>query len=173
MDSLKYSIIDTSIGPIGIAASTEGIVHIELRCPPEEKFAKELGAGYDAEASPDPYDLLIMQTIREIQEYLDGMRVEFMVPVDMRGADFCKRVWKALMKIPFGRTCSYGDIAREVGKPRAARAVGQAVGSNPLPLVAPCHRVVGADGKLTGFGSGLDLKAYLLDLEQRVLKDRG
>ena len=108
---------------------------------------------------------VLLETERQLKEYFAGTRKAFKLPLDFHGTDFQKRVWKALLAIPFGETRSYGQIARQVGKPAAVRAVGAANGRNPISIVAPCHRVIGADGKLTGFAGGLDAKARLLALE--------
>jgi methylated-DNA-[protein]-cysteine S-methyltransferase len=108
---------------------------------------------------------VLLETERQLQEYFAGTRKAFKLPLDFHGTDFQKRVWKALLGIPFGETRSYAQIARQVGKPRAVRAVGAANGRNPISIVAPCHRVIGANGKLTGFAGGLDAKARLLALE--------
>lgn len=103
----------------------------------------------------------------QLEEYFKGKRRHFELPLAPRGTAFQQRVWEALQEIPYGRTRSYGEIAREVGNEKAARAVGMANNRNPIAIVIPCHRVIGADGKLVGYGGGLDKKAYLLDLEKR------
>jgi methylated-DNA-[protein]-cysteine S-methyltransferase len=110
--------------------------------------------------------------IRELGEYFCGRRCEFTVPVDLRGSDFRLGVWRELQKIPYGKLRSYRQIARALERPNAARAVGQAVGANPIPIVVPCHRVIGADGNLVGFGGGITLKAMLLRLEGHTLGTR-
>jgi len=102
----------------------------------------------------------------ELDEYFAGGRREFTVRLDLRGTDFQKRCWQALLEIPYGQTRSYADVARAVGRPTAFRAVGLANGSNPIPIIVPCHRVVGSNGSLTGYGGGLDIKQKLLDLER-------
>jgi methylated-DNA-[protein]-cysteine S-methyltransferase len=108
---------------------------------------------------------VLLEAERQLKEYFAGTRKTFKLPLDFHGTDFQKRVWKALLAIPFGETRSYTQIARQVGKPAAVRAVGAANGRNPISIVAPCHRVIGANGKLTGFAGGLDAKARLLALE--------
>jgi methylated-DNA-[protein]-cysteine S-methyltransferase len=105
----------------------------------------------------------------QLAEYFDGQRQEFDIPLGLVGNDFELRVWEALRRIPYGETVSYGEIAREIGSPSAARAVGLANGRNPVAVIVPCHRVIGADGSLTGFGGGLERKRLLLDLESGVL----
>jgi len=103
---------------------------------------------------------------QEIEEYLNGDRKSFSSPLDMRGTPFQIEVWNELLNIPYGETRSYGEIAAAVGRPRAARAVGAAIGANPLPIIVPCHRVIGKNGSLVGFGGGLRLKERLLLLEK-------
>lgn len=105
----------------------------------------------------------------QLHEYLRGERREFDLDLDLRGTPFQRRVWSELLKIPYGETVAYGDIAARVGNVNALRAVGQAVGANPIPIVIPCHRVVGKDGRLVGFGGGLPLKERLLYLERGSL----
>jgi methylated-DNA-[protein]-cysteine S-methyltransferase len=105
----------------------------------------------------------------QLTEYFDGRRREFDIPLGLVGNEFERRVWDALRRIPYGETVSYGEIAREIGSPSAARAVGLANGRNPIAVIVPCHRVIGADGSLTGFGGGLERKRLLLDLESGVL----
>lgn len=102
---------------------------------------------------------------REVEEYCAGMRVTWSIPLRFVGTTFQCSVWTALQQIPYGHTCSYGEVAEMIGRPRAIRAVAHAIGQNPLPIVVPCHRVIGANGTLTGFRGGLPLKARLLQLE--------
>lgn len=109
--------------------------------------------------------IVLVETERQLGEYFASERRKFDVPLSFTGTDFQKRVWAALLAIPFGATRSYGEIAETLGAPGAARAVGAANGRNPISIIAPCHRVVGSNGKLTGFAGGLEAKAFLLDLE--------
>ena len=102
---------------------------------------------------------------RQIEEYFDGERREFSLAIEMAGTDFQRRVWQALHAIPYGSTISYGELARRIGNPRAVRAVGLANGRNPISIIVPCHRVIGANGTLTGYGGGLERKRFLLALE--------
>ncbi len=104
--------------------------------------------------------------MRQLDEYFKGRRKKFSVPLVLIGTDFQKAVWRQLKKIPFGQTASYGDVARAIGRPRAFRAVGNANNKNPIPLIIPCHRVIGSDGKLVGFGGGIWRKRWLLDHEK-------
>jgi methylated-DNA-[protein]-cysteine S-methyltransferase len=108
---------------------------------------------------------VLLETERQLREYFAGKRKRFDVKMDFAGTEFQRKVWQALLAIPFGETRSYGDIARQVGNPAAVRAVGAANGRNPISIIAPCHRVVGSTGKLTGFAGGLAVKAQLLALE--------
>ncbi|HYI26807.1 MAG TPA: methylated-DNA--[protein]-cysteine S-methyltransferase [Bradyrhizobium sp.] len=150
--------VDSPVGKLTLVATDEGLAGI--------LWAKE-GAGrvrlrIDAEDANHP---VLVETERQLQEYFAGRRREFTLRLDVAGTPFQRKVWNALMTIPFGETRSYGEIARQIGKPRAMRAVGAANGRNPVSIVAPCHRVIGSNGKLTGFGGGLDVKAQLLALE--------
>jgi methylated-DNA-[protein]-cysteine S-methyltransferase len=104
--------------------------------------------------------------VSQLAEYFEGRRCTFELPLAPRGTEFQQTVWAALRRIPYGETLSYGELARRIGRPHASRAVGLANGANPLPIVVPCHRVIGADGSLTGFGGGLDIKRKLLALER-------
>ena len=110
---------------------------------------------------------LVEEVRRQLNEYFEGRRRQFDLPLAPSGTPFQLRAWQALRDIPYGATRSYGEQARAMGQPRAVRAVGAANGRNPIAIVVPCHRVIGGDGKLTGYGGGLDVKQYLLDLEQR------
>ncbi|WBH15370.1 methylated-DNA--[protein]-cysteine S-methyltransferase [Sphingomonas radiodurans] len=121
-------------------------------------------------AAPD--HPVIAAATRQLNEYFAGTRTAFDVPLDPTGTEFQRAVWTTLLAIPYGETRSYRDIARAIGRPTATRAVGAANGRNPLPIIAPCHRVIGANGALTGFGGGLPNKQLLLALERRVLTSR-
>ena len=110
---------------------------------------------------------MLTVAVRQLREYFAGERNVFDLPLQLEGTDFQKRVWEQLLLIPFGETCSYGDIALRLGDPKLTRAVGLSNGSNPIAIVVPCHRVIGASGALTGFGGGLRSKAILLDLERQ------
>jgi len=118
----------------------------------------------DWRESAEPFADAIVQ----LNEYFAGERTEFDLKLDMRGTQFQKDVWNALLTIPYGETRSYGEIAKQIGRPDRARAVGSANGSNPISIIVPCHRVIGADGSLVGYGGGLDRKRFLLDHEAGV-----
>lgn len=108
----------------------------------------------------------ILKVKSQLDEYFSGQRKIFDLPINPKGTEFQKKVWKALIQIPYGKTCSYKDIAVSVGNPKASRAVGMANNKNPIPIIIPCHRVIGKNGNLTGYAGGLDLKSTLLNLEQ-------
>jgi methylated-DNA-[protein]-cysteine S-methyltransferase len=113
---------------------------------------------------------VLVETERQLEEYFAGRRKQFALTLDVSGTAFQRQVWNALLTIPFGETRSYGQIAKQIGSPNAVRAVGAANGRNPISIVAPCHRVVGSTGALTGFAGGLDVKAHLLALEGALVR---
>ena len=128
----------------------------------ELRFSERAQDGERLQSTP-----LLRKADRELTEYFSGARKAFSVPLAPRGTPFQRAVWDALITIPYGATASYGDIARQIGNPKAARAVGMANNRNPLPIFIPCHRVIGADGSMVGYGSGLDKKEFLLALESK------
>ena len=112
-------------------------------------------------------DEILEKTRKQVDEYLNGNRKEFDMPLLMVGTDFQRRVWKALKKVPYGVTSTYGQIAEDIGNSKAVRAVGNASSTNPISIIVPCHRIIGSDGELVGYGGGLSVKKRLLKLEQR------
>jgi methylated-DNA-[protein]-cysteine S-methyltransferase len=112
---------------------------------------------------------LLMEIVKQLDEYFDGTRKAFDLPIEPEGTEFQKKVWKALIEIPYGETKSYGQIAKIIGNDKAARAVGMANNKNPIAIIIPCHRVIGANGKLVGYAGGLELKEKLLELEKRSI----
>lgn len=156
---MKYDYCTSPIGPLLLAGDEKGLACIGF---PEGKGHIEPDSDWDRDAAP-------FQTARQqLAEYFAGRRTRFDLPLHPRGTKFQLEVLNALQSIPYGETRSYADIARRIGRPKAARAVGAANGRNPLPIVIPCHRVIGANGNLTGFGGGIRVKRYLLELEQRA-----
>ncbi len=149
--------INTKIGKIGIKEDETGITAVF--------FEKELGQ-VDTAACMDQETPVLKKAASEIMEYLDGKRKVFTVPLSLKGTAFQLEDWKALLTIPYGETRSYQYIAEQIGKPKACRAVGHANNRNPISIIVPCHRVVGKDGSLVGYGGGLEIKEYLLDLER-------
>lgn len=160
--SLVYKLIDSPVGRLKLVASSEGLVAILWGRDKPSQADVALG-----EMRRDDGDRILMETERQLREYFDGKRKEFSLRLDMRGTAFQKDVWEALLAIPYGETTSYGEIAKKIGRPSASRAVGAANGANPIPIVVPCHRVIGSTGKLTGFGGGLDVKEKLLGIESQ------
>lgn len=142
------------LGPIRFVASDDALVSLWF----VEGPAKE-----DASERHDVLD----RALTELDEYFAGKRTSFSIPLAPEGTPFQQDVWSALRAIPFGETRSYSDVAKAIGKPRAVRAVGAANGRNPIGIVVPCHRVIGADGSLTGYAGGMSRKAFLLELEGR------
>jgi methylated-DNA-[protein]-cysteine S-methyltransferase len=140
---------DTPVGPIRLVEEDGALVALHLN-----------DAG--APPAPDPPSPLLARTRAQLEEYFAGSRRTFDLPLSPRGTAFQRAVWRALSAIPFGVTRTYGEIAAAVGKPSASRAVGAANGQNPIAIVVPCHRVIGADGTLTGYGGGLPIKEWLL-----------
>ena len=148
--------IESPAGPLVIAADDTGLRHIEFH-------RNRHPANRDAWRGGDNEVLQAAEV--QLGEYFAGTRTRFDLPLAPRGTDFQRIVWQELARIPYGETISYVQLAQRVGKPTASRAVGAANGRNPLPIVLPCHRVIGADGALTGFGGGLPMKEFLLQLE--------
>ena len=146
-----------------VLSSSGGLRRIELRQAPLEDLALRLRARVLPDDQPNA------TALGQIHEYLRGERRCFSLPLDIRGTPFQRSVWDTLAGIPYGETLFYADVAVRVDNPKALRAVGQAVGANPVPIVIPCHRVIGKDGRLVGFGGGLPLKERLLYLERGSL----
>src|SRR5712671_2314796 len=169
MELLHCLNMESAIGPLFLAASREGLVALEFdaRLPgqqsirPNPRHLREEQRGFTFESSAG----LMRPYLNELKEYFAGTRREFTSPLDLRGTDFQRACWRALLAIPYGETRSYADIARAVGKPNAFRAVGMANNRNPIAIVVPCHRVIASDGTLCGYGGGLDVKRRLLELE--------
>lgn len=153
-----YKIIPSPVGALKLVAGDEGLVAILW----ENDNPKRVKLGTLVENSDHP---ILLETERQLKEYFQGSRKSFSLKLDLMGTKFQNDVWQALLAIPFGETRSYGQLARQLGNPRATRAVGAANGKNPISIVVPCHRVIGASGKLTGFAGGLKTKAHLLELE--------
>jgi len=158
-----WSEVQTALGPFGLASSEGGLVAILFRdeLPSRERRLRGLVGAHQAR----PDDGRNEAAAGQLVEYARGERRAFDLPLDRRGTDFQRRVWAAVAEVPYGRTVTYRDIADRTGQPRAIRAVGAANGANPLPIVIPCHRVVGADGRLHGYAGGLALKRRLLGHE--------
>ncbi|MBS1816004.1 MAG: methylated-DNA--[protein]-cysteine S-methyltransferase [Acidobacteria bacterium] len=161
--SLVYKVINSPVGKLKLIASEKGLMAILW----ENDKPDRVRLGNLTEDGKHP---VLKQTEQQLVEYFQGKRKEFSVVLDMRGTTFQKNVWEALLAIPFGETRSYGQLAKELGKPGAMRAVGAANGRNPISIIVPCHRVIGTNGKLTGFAGGLETKAHLLALEATSIR---
>ena len=161
--SLSCKFVASPIGKLKLVASDKGLVAVlwEKENPGRVRLNELL---------EDPSHPVLCKTERQLEEYFAGSRQSFSLPLDMRGTRFQNQVWEALLAIPFGETRSYGQLANQLGNPKATRAVGAANGRNPIAIVVPCHRVIGFSGKLTGFAGGLEAKAHLLALEGKDQK---
>ena len=158
----------TALGPARLAASPAGLAGVWFEGQRHEPTRQLHGPGAWADAPGHP---LLQEAARQLQQYLRGERAGFDLPLDLSGGTpFQQDVWRALLAINRGATTSYGALSRQLGRPLAVRAVGAAVGRNPLSVVVPCHRVLGADGSLTGYAGGLDRKTALLALESTEVK---
>ncbi|MGV3769624.1 MAG: methylated-DNA--[protein]-cysteine S-methyltransferase [Sphingobium phenoxybenzoativorans] len=160
---MAYSrkIIASPVGALTLVASEKGLAAILWQ--DDDPGRVRLGPVSDEADHP-----VLEQAARQLAAYFEGKLKVFSVPLDFRGSEFQRAVWGALLTIPFGETRSYGEIASQIGKPSASRAVGAANGRNPISIIAPCHRVIGSTGKLTGFAGGLAAKKHLLDLEAKA-----
>ena len=164
MERVRIAEFATPFGGMLCASTEAGLAYVRLPRASGRGFAGWLrrhAPGAEVEEAWKPN----RPAVQQILEFLDGKRDRFDLPLDLRGTDFQRRVWKALLRIPYGQTRTYAQIARSVGRPAAVRAVGAANGANPVALVVPCHRVVATGGKLGGYAGGLPLKARLLALE--------
>ncbi len=145
---------DTEIGKIKIEENGGAITKIEFM---GQEIQEELGNETE----------LLKETVKQLEEYFRGVRKDFDLPLEPNGTEFQRRVWKSLIEIPYGETRSYSEIAKAIGNEKACRAVGMANNKNPIPIIIPCHRVIGVNGKLVGYAGGLDVKEKLLKLEKK------
>ena len=150
-----YTQMDSPIGRLLLVSDGESLTGLHMDVPGRpvkglENWVEDAGAG------------ALPMTLLQLDEYFSGRRRDFELPLRLQGTEFQQRVWNVLREIPYGQTWSYGALARRVGNPNASRAVGLANGRNPLSILVPCHRVIGADGSLTGYGGGLERKRWLL-----------
>ncbi len=165
MITVYYSAIPSKLlGTVFVASTEKGVCRIDFRIT-EKKFLTQLRRQVPGKIVKD--DGPNRKVLSQLRKYLEGELKQFDCPLDMEGTAFQKRVWSALERIPYGATRSYKDIARTIGHPKAFRAVGNANGTNPVPIIVPCHRVIESNGGLGGYGSGIDIKKQLLDFEKR------
>lgn len=152
-----YDIIDTPLGRMTLVGDEHALIHIDL---PEAKPPLTIASDWRRDANR------FKEERRQFDRYFDGTSKTFDLPLAPRGTPFQQEVWRALCDIGYGETICYAELARRIGRPKASRAVGLANGANPLSIIVPCHRVIGANGSLTGYGGGMDAKRWLLDHEQ-------
>lgn len=158
----KKCTIPSPLGDLVLAATDDGLVQVHL---PVERHPRPIIG------DPDPGHPVLGRAIEQFAAYFAGELVAFDLPLAASGTPFQQQVWAALLDIPYGETCSYGAIAKAIGHPSASRAVGAANGRNPLAIIVPCHRVIGASGDLTGYGGGMPAKVWLLAHERRLRPD--
>ena len=154
---MYYHVIESPIGPLLLAGTDEALCEVHFN---GGRDSVEPRAEWVRDDKP------FREAVSQLEAYFAGAMKDFDLPLQLEGTEFQKTVWRALREIPYGETWSYGQLARHIGKPQAMRAVGAANGRNPIPVIIPCHRVIGADGSLTGFGGGLPIKKQLLALER-------
>jgi methylated-DNA-[protein]-cysteine S-methyltransferase len=159
MGAVRITKVESPVGALFLAASARGLVSLLFR---------ESASG-EPDDGMGPASEILAAARRQLIEYFDRQRTTFDLPLDLHGTPFQLQVWNALTRIPFGSTLSYGELARRVGSPNGSRAVGAANGRNPVAIVVPCHRVIGANGDLTGFGGGMERKSWLLQHESLTL----
>ena len=157
-----YVIVESPIGPLTMVAEDGDLTGLYMDEQSHRPGGETFGFPGDADAEP------FASAAKQLMAYFSGELTSFDLPLAPEGTPFQRRVWAALQTIPYGQTRSYGELARQIGSESASRAVGLANGKNPIALVIPCHRVIGADGSLTGYGGGLDRKRFLLDLEAKA-----
>ena len=158
-----YDYLESNIGPLLVVSDGEALKRIEF--PQHGKRGKSRGKRVRPEPGWEKSPCELREAVGQLKDYFAGKRTRFDLKLAPEGTEFQRQVWKALRTIPYGKTISYGELAGKIGNPKAVRAVGGANGKNPIPIVIPCHRVIGADGSLTGFGGGLETKVALLALE--------
>ena len=154
--TIKYAVMPSPLGDIKIAASAQGVVRLAL---PSQADIRPLDPSWERD------DKVAADAQQQLKEYFAGQRQVFDVALDMAGTAFQQAVWQALQTVPWGATKTYGELAQQINRPKAVRALGAANGCNPVPIIVPCHRIIGANGKLTGYFGGESIKAYLLQLE--------
>jgi len=164
---IAYHMTASPVGLLFLARSEKGLRYLEFM---DRRSIKRTIAAHESDtpgAKWEPSLLDLKETVDQLEAFFNGMLREFELPLDLVGSEFQRRVWKALTTIPYGETRTYGQVGKMIGQPKASRAVGLANNQNPIAIIVPCHRVIGADGSLTGYGGGLPKKRWLLDHESR------
>lgn len=167
-----YARMESPVGPVWVAATEAGVCAVGVGIEQPDRFFNWL-ADHTGTESPREATEPLTAAVTQLREYFSRIRCEFHLPLDVHGTSFQVAVWTQIARIPYGSTATYGEVAQRLNRPRAARAVGAAVGANPLPILVPCHRVVGAGGSLTGYGGGLEVKEALLRLEGVLTPEHG
>ncbi len=162
---IVYGCLDTPIGQMLAAASPEGLCRLCLPGETRDGFFEWINKNYSQAVVAEGSNDVIQSAEEQMGEYFKGSRKVFALELDLKGTVFQRSVWQILLQIPYGSTMSYKEVAAALDNPAAVRAVGQANNRNPIPIIVPCHRVIGHDGKLVGYGGGLDIKSDLLALE--------
>jgi methylated-DNA-[protein]-cysteine S-methyltransferase len=155
---IRYTRFESPLGRVMAVADDEGITHVDFI---DAKYARRI----EPDWIEDPLAPALSDCVRQLGEYYEGKRKTFELPLAPRGTAFQRRVWDEIARVPYGETITYGELARRAGAPGHARAAGAATGRNPVGVVIPCHRIVGADGSLTGYAGGLERKRELLEIE--------
>jgi methylated-DNA-[protein]-cysteine S-methyltransferase len=163
LTDVRYDVVASPVGDLHVAATDRGLCRISYRA---DDWEEQLARGFGVRVLRSPLD----DVRRELDEYFEGRRRDFDLPLDLRVAPFPADVLRELAQVPYGRTDTYGRLAARAGRPKAARAVGTIMNRNPIPIVLPCHRIVGANGALTGYAGGLEVKRRLLELEGAMFK---
>jgi len=159
---VRYDVVDSPVGELFVACTPRGLCRLSYTVEGQDEVVSRI---FGARVLRSPLD----EVRRELDEYFEGIRRDFELPIDLRVAPFHEAVLHELARVPYGQVDTYGHLAALVGRPKAARAVGTVMNRNPIPIVLPCHRIVGANGSLTGYGGGLDVKRRLLELEGATL----
>ena len=159
-----FGLLETSVGPLRVTVTDDGVCRLDFGAHIRPNVQTWFQSHFGRLPQPGSHPVLA-QALESLDGYFARQLRVLPVPLDLRGTRFQTRVWTELLRIPYGRTTTYGGLARTVGQPGAAQAVGRALGANPVPVIVPCHRVLGSDGSLTGFAGGLEVKSQLLELE--------
>ncbi|NKB60181.1 MAG: methylated-DNA--[protein]-cysteine S-methyltransferase [Alphaproteobacteria bacterium] len=162
--SICYAYYDSPVGRLLLAGDEQALTLISF---PAGSRARGPDPGWRRD------DAMFAAAVRELEEYFAGDRLEFSVPLQLSGTEFQNAYWTLLQTVRLGETTTYGALAQRIGRPKASRAVGAANGANPIPIIIPCHRVIGSNKSLTGFGGGIETKRYLLDHESRIAANKG
>ena len=166
MDTIGWTVFTYDTWNFYIAKNDQGLCYVSVPNETFDEFTLYMDKKYPNVTIVEN-KIAFIPYIKELKKYFSGEITQFMMPVSWKGTEFQKLVWQALQRIPFGETCTYSEIAKKIERPKSVRAVGAAIGANPILIVVPCHRVIGKNGKLTGFRGGLEMKKKLLEIEEK------